>query len=65
MTAFTRETEALAAAAGYSLAFAFHGGWNRGGAIVPTHLHRISPAEDPGMLRMEASFLRMGLLMSK
>jgi peptidoglycan/xylan/chitin deacetylase (PgdA/CDA1 family) len=56
-TAFTAETEEIAAKAGYSSAFAFHGGWNRTASMTATHLNRFTPAEDPGMMRMEITFL--------
>jgi peptidoglycan/xylan/chitin deacetylase (PgdA/CDA1 family) len=45
-TAFTLETEKLAHNAGFSLAFAFQGGWNQPGKYRATHLQRISPAPE-------------------
>ncbi|AFL89044.1 putative xylanase/chitin deacetylase [Terriglobus roseus DSM 18391] len=51
-SAFTDETEKIAIDAGFSLAFAFQGGWNRSGSIRPSHVQRISPA--PMMVSLES-----------
>jgi peptidoglycan/xylan/chitin deacetylase (PgdA/CDA1 family) len=52
--AFTPVTEGLARAAGYSIAFSFHGGINRPGAIRPMHLYRTTPAPDHTAFRTQA-----------
>ncbi|SEB47355.1 polysaccharide deacetylase family protein [Terriglobus roseus] len=52
-SAFTPETEEIAANAGFSLGFAFQGGWNQPGVGRATHVQRISPAPEPELFQAQ------------
>jgi peptidoglycan/xylan/chitin deacetylase (PgdA/CDA1 family) len=52
-SAFSLETEKIARNAGFSLAFAFQGGWNQPGAIRSTHIQRLSPPPEIDLMRAE------------
>ena len=56
-SAFTPETEQIAALSGFSLGFAFQGGFNSPGSGRATHVQRISPA--PEMELFQAQYLQL------
>jgi peptidoglycan/xylan/chitin deacetylase (PgdA/CDA1 family) len=55
-SAFTPETEQIAALSGFSLGFAFQGGFNRPGMVRAMHVQRLSPAPEPELFH--AQFLQ-------